>query len=97
MRLFYLYTKLRYDGHRSLVLIEHAPNFFERLFLGKKKQVIKYVGIGTKWKIQNKDLSFSEITDKKMIPLLEQIGGRTAFKQRHVLQHHGKTIKKGIV
>lgn len=49
MQLIYVYTKLKYDGHRSLIVAKNKPNWFERLVLGKQTEILHFVGHGSRW------------------------------------------------
>jgi hypothetical protein len=93
---YHLLTKTKYDGHRSLVMIDFVPNWFERTILRMKAVTMRYVGLGSKWKILTPDNRLIDIKDKKMILVLEAVEGGVNLKQRVLKKHRGITLKKAL-
>lgn len=92
----YIYTKEKWDGHRSLVILEYSPNWFEKWFLWRDPRRVDYVGLGTKWKIRNPDNTFHDVRKKKLIAFLQSVQYRAEFRQRVAQQKVGVTIKKAL-
>lgn len=49
MNLQYRYTKLKYNGHLTLITAHNVPNWFEKVFLRRKKELVQFIGKCTVW------------------------------------------------
>jgi hypothetical protein len=61
MNTHYVYTKLKYNGHKTLILARNVPNWLEKYLLGKKTQIIRYVGHGTRWATMDDKINLTEV------------------------------------
>jgi hypothetical protein len=96
MKIYHAKTKLNFDGHRCMVIIDYVPNWFERFFYRWKDMRIRYVGSGVKWMILNHKRIAVPIPashQKFILPVLQQVQSRVAFTQRYLLRK-GITLKR---
>jgi hypothetical protein len=49
MHLYIKETKLRHRGHKTLMVGEFVPNWFERILLKRERKPVAFLGKGTVW------------------------------------------------
>jgi hypothetical protein len=98
MILHYLYTKRKWDGFLTLIVAIKIPNWFERWFLLKREEQIRWVGHGKKWAILDKDVHTVPLRpwfDRFLIRRLEAIEGGVDLDFNRT-RKKGHTYNKGI-
>jgi hypothetical protein len=96
MKLIYAYSKLKFNGYQTLIVVRAIPSWFEKFFLRRKVQIIKYVGHGTTW--TERDLANNNILVKRK-EVIKRLQSIEAGVQLDFDQHakKGKTLpSRGI-
>jgi len=67
----------KHDKHRMHVSTWQTPNWFEWLFMFRRKSIVDYVGKGTKWFVMkvgfDAKLQYTPVKSKSLIEILKQL------------------------
>lgn len=94
MKIYYFYTKLKYNGHDTLIKAMSVPNWVERFFLRRTNKLTIYIGRGNKWIERDAQRNHHHVSSA--------IAKRLESIERGVLQDHkdarsqGRTFTKAI-